>query len=477
MFKVKKMSVASMFLLGNLFLSSGAAFAMHPDLVVPEKVEFKHKACQEIMRLGNKYQVEGLFSKDFQEGKQPCSRIDVAVAVHLLTEKMAEKVVKEGNQAVDKEDLALLSDLKEELRAEMLLVGTRTFQSRYEELGTKFTALTKNISLSGGMVGVLQGSIGNKPKDVTDVVGRADLVFNFKVGENTIAVIDLEATGGDGIDTRVPSFAGLNGVAGSTGDRTRFREAWVEHSALNDRLVLTAGKVDLSNYFDSNAVANDENGQFLSAAFVHSAVLPFPANGPGARVGAKLTDAVTLGLGYGSGDAESADSSDSADIFDHGFGIAELAYKHKAGELEGNYRIYAALDGSLADGASKLSQKNAVSYGVSLDQQVTDKLTLFARYGQRDEEVYAVRRAWSAGGQYTGLISDRKDDVLGLAYGQIQAAGSIADSQEKLAELYYKVKVSDQIEIAPVVQYLVNPAGNSSTDNVVALALRTKISF
>jgi len=284
-------------------------------------------------------------------------------------------------------------------------------------------------------------------------------------------------TSGDGIDTRVPSFAGLNGVAGSTGDRTRFREAWVEHSALNDRLVLTAGKVDLSNYFDSNAVANDENGQFLSAAFVHSAVLPFPANGPGARVGAKLTDAVTLGLGYGSGDAESADSSDSADIFDHGFGIAELAYKHKAGELEGNYRIYAALDGSLADGASKLSQKNAVSYGVSLDQQVTDKLTLFARYGQRDEEVYAVRRAWSAGGQYTGLISDRKDDVLGLAYGQIQAAGSIADSQEKLAELNYKVKVSDQIEIAPVVQYLVNPAGNSSTDNVVALALRTKISF
>ena len=453
------------------------ALALHPELSVPEKVELKHKACQEIMRLGNKYKVEGLFSKEFQEGNAECTRMDVAAAVHLLTEKMAEKVVQEGAGAVDKEDLALLASLKEELRAEMLLVNTRTFQSRYEELGTKFTALTRNISLSGGLVGVLQGSIGNEPKDFTDVVGRGDLVFNFKVGENTIAVIDVEATGGNGIDSdasgdpRIPNFSTLNGVAGSTGDTVRFREAWVEHAAFGDRLVLTAGKVDLSNYFDSNAVANDENGQFLAGAFVHSAVLPFPANGPGARVEAKLAEPLTFGLGYGSGDADSDDASDSADIFDHGFGIAELGYKLKTGELEGNYRVYASLDGSNPD------TKKGFSFGVSLDQQITDKLTLFARYGQSDEDVYELTQAWSAGGQYVGLLPDRKDDVLGFAYGQIQAIGDIADSQEKLAELYYKFKVNDQIEVAPIAQYLINPAGNSSTDDVVVLALRSQISF
>ncbi|QXE86162.1 carbohydrate porin [Geomonas nitrogeniifigens] len=477
MVKVKKLAVSGMLLLGSLFMTSGAAFALHPELVVPETVECKVKACQEIMRLGNKYQVEGLFSKEFQEGKAQCSRMDVALAVHLLTEKMAEKVVKEGNQAVDKEDLVLLSDLKEELRAEMLLVGTRTFQSRHEDLGTRFTALTKNIALSGGMVGVLQGSIGNKPKDSTDVVGRADLVFNFKVGENTIAVIDVEATGGDGVDARVPSFSGMNGVAGSTGDRVRFREAWIEHSALSDRLLLTAGKVDLSNYFDTNAVAGDENSQFLSGAFVHSAVLPFPANGPGARIQAKLAEPLTFGIGYGSGDADSANDSDSNDIFDHGFGIAELAYKHKAGELEGNYRIYGAFDSAPADGTRKLVAKSAYSLGVSFDQQVTDKLTLFARYGQRDKDVYAATRAWSAGGQYQGLVAGRKDDVLGFAYGQVKAARTVADAQEKLAEIYYRYKASDQIEISPVAQYLVHPAGLSGNDGVLAFALRAKISF
>lgn len=466
-------------LMGSLLVPQ-MALALHPELSVPERVEHKHKACQEIMRLANKYKVEGLFSKDFEEGKTECSRMDVAAAVHLLTEKMAAKVVQEGAGAIDREDLALLASLKEELRAELLLVNTRTFQSRYEELGTRFTALTKNISLSGGLVGVLQGSLGNEPKDFADVVGRGDLVVNFKVGDNTIAVIDVEATGGDGLDARIPNFSTLNGVAGSTGDRVRFREAWVEHSAFNDRLVLTAGKVDLSNYFDSNAVANDENGQFLAGAFVHSAVLPFPANGPGARIEAKLAEPLIFGLGYGSGDADSADASDSADIFDHGFGIAELAYKCKTGELEGNYRIYGAVDGALADGEVKVGQDSAYSVGVSIDQQVTDKVTLFARYGQRDKDVYTVRSAWSAGGQVAGLIPARKDDVLGFAYGQILARGTDdapVDSQEKLAELYYKFKVSDQIEVAPVAQYLINPAGNSSTDNVVVLALRSQVSF
>lgn len=444
---------------------------------LPEKVNVSHKACQEIIRLANKYKVEGIFSEDFKAGKTECTRIDVAAAVQLLTEKMAEIVVKEGAQAVDMGDLVVLNDLKEELRAEMLLVGTRTFQSRYEELGTRFTALTKNISLSGGLVGVLHGSIGNKPADRAGAVGRGDLVFNFKVGESTIAVIDVESTGGDGIDAQIANFSALNGVAGSTGDRVRFREAWVEHAAFSDRLVLTAGKIDMSNYFDSNAVANDENGQFLAGAFVHSAVLGFPANGPGARLEARLAKALTFGVGYGSGDAGSKESSDSADILEHGFGIAELGYKIKIGDLEGNYRIYGSIDGALPDAEIKLVKKNALGFGISLDQQVTGKLTLFARYGQRDKDVYATRAAWSLGGQYTGPISSRRDDVFGFAYGQIQAVAAVADSQEKLAEAYYKIKVNDQIEVSPVVQYLINPAGIGSAGNVVAVALRTQISF
>ena len=479
MYQKKRLSVVSLFLLVSLFLSSAPAFAMHPELAIPETVQVRHHACQEIMRLSTKYRVEGLFPKDFTEGKTSCTRMDLAAALLLLTEKMAETAVKDGTAAVDRADLVLVGDLREELRAEMLLVGTRAFQQRNEELGTRLTALTKNISLSGGLVGVVQGSLGNRPKDHADAVGRGDLIFNFKVGESTIAVIDVESTGGDGIGTKVTNFSGLNGVAGSTGDRVRFRQAWVEHSAWNDRLVMTAGKVDLTNYFDGNAVANDENSQYLSHSFVNSAVLGAPAIGPGARIKVQLAEPLALGLGYGSGDA------DSADLFDHGFGILQLDYRGKIGAREGNCRVYGSLDGALPvtdpatglSGGTKTREKNALGFGISLDQQVTDQLTLFARYGQRDREAYTTHRAWSLGGQYAGALPQRKADVLGFAYGQIQAAGYLADSQEKLAELYYKVQLTDRIALTPVVQYLINPAGQSSADPVTALALRTQISF
>ena len=88
---------------------------------LPEKISVKHKACQKLIRLGNKYKVEGIFSEEFKAGKADCSRIDIAAAVQLLAEKMAEIVVREGAQAVDREDLVALNDLKEELRGEMLL--------------------------------------------------------------------------------------------------------------------------------------------------------------------------------------------------------------------------------------------------------------------------------------------------------------------------------------------------------------------
>jgi high affinity Mn2+ porin len=349
-----------------------------------------------------------------------------------------------------------------------LLAHTRAFQLRYDELGTHLHALTKSITVSGGMTGVLQGSLGNRPKDYNDVVGRGDVVFSFKVGDTTTAVIDMEATGGNGIDARLPNFSVLNGVAGSTDDRVRFREAWVEHSALNDRLIATIGKISLTNYFDSNAIANSENSQFLAGAFVNAAVLGAPANGPGVRVTARLTEPLSLCAGYGSGDA------DSADILDHGFGIAELGYKVKSGALEGNYRIYGSIDGALPDGSRKLLQKDALGFGVGIDQQLTDKLTLFGRYGQHDKEAYATSSAWSVGGQYSGLIPARKDDILGFAFGQINV---IRAAQEKLSEVYYKAKVSDQIAITPMVQYLVNPEGNTDRNNVTMLGLRTQVIF
>lgn len=431
------------------------------------------KCCQDLAVIAKKYNVEGVFPKDFEEGKECLTRIELAAALEVVTEKLAEKVVKEGGGVVAKSDLDILADIREELRAEMLLVGTRTFQQRGELLGTQLHPLTKAISMSGQLVGVFQSTVGYKnsgvrQNDHSAFNGRGDLVFNFRISDSTIAVVDVDALLGDGIDAKVASFSGFNGVAGSTNSHARFRQAWVETSLLDDKLTFTVGKVDLANYVDANAVANDENSMFLSTAFVNNHILSVPEKGMGARVTAKLGEPVQFTLAYGSGDG-------SGDEFlTHGFGIAELDIKAKLGGLEGNYRCYGALDGTLPVDA-KLEQKNAYNAGISIDQQLTDKLTFFGRFGQRDRNTYQTSRSWSAGLQYAGLIPGRNDDTVGFAFGQISGKG--LQSQEKMTELYYKVKVSDKISISPIVQYLINPVADKNQDNVVALGLRSQVSF
>ena len=448
---------------------AGTALAMHPDLAIPEKVSSSLKACQEIMRIARKYQVEGLFSKEFTEGHCQLSRLDVAVAVQMLTERIADKAAREGMAGIDREDLNILSDLREELRSEMLLAQARAFQSRYTELGTNLHALTRNITMSGGMTGVIQGSAGHQPKDTIDAVGRADMVFNFKVGESTSAVIDVEATGGNGINTTVESYSILNNIPMGPTDTVRFRTAWVEHSAFDDRLIFTLGKISLNDYFDNNSVANSELSQFLAGAFVNSAVLGAPLNGPGIRVSGRLSDHLTAGIGYGSGDTT------ASNITDHGFGIVELDYKRKLGDREGNYRFYGTLDGAKPDGAVKTVTKNALGAGLSLDQQLTDQLTLFGRFGWHDESAYQTRSAWSAGAQYTGLIPQRPNDNLGIAYGQVLINDTPA--QEKLLEAYYRIQVSEQLFISPHCQYLMDPLGDSAAENVFVGSIRAQIIF
>ena len=457
------------------FSLSTPSFALHPEMQIPDSVEMKHEACQTMSAIARKYAVSGVFPKAFEEGTQCLNRVELAAALELMTERLAEKVVREGALSVAREDLEKLADIREELRAEMLLVGTRTFQQRNESLGTMLHPLTKNISLSGQMTGVFQSSAGLTPRDHSAVVGRGNLVFNFKIGDNTTAVIDLEAIGGDGLDPEILSFSGLNGVAGATGDRVRFRQAWVEHSFLNDNMLFTIGKIDLGNYFDSNTVANDETSQFLSGAFVNAHALSLPDKGPGARVQFALTDSLILSIGYGSGNVDEDGIPTGRDILNHGFGIAEIDYKITLGELEGNYRIYGALDGALPDNSLKLRQKNAYNYGVSIDQQLTDKLTIFGRYAQRESGVYLTNRSWTAGLQYTGLIPNRAEDVTAVAYGQIYGQG--LEAQEKVLEWYYKIRANQKIAVSPIVQYLINPEGNRSRENVIVLGLRSQVLF
>jgi len=112
---------------------------------------------------------------------------------------------------------------------------------------------------------------------------------------------------------------------------------------------------------------------------------------------------------------------------------------------------------------------------VSIDQQLTEKLTIFGRYAQRENSAYLTNRSWSAGLHYTGLIPGRAEDVTAMTYGQIN--GQSLDAQEKLLEWYYKIQATEKIAVSPIVQYLITPEGDRSREDVVVLGLRSQVLF
>ena len=59
------------------------------------------------------------------------------------------------------------------------------------------------------------------------------------------------------------------------------REAWLRTEFFGQRLALIAGRLDLTNYFDHNAAANDETTQFISDALVNNPTLGLSSNGTG----------------------------------------------------------------------------------------------------------------------------------------------------------------------------------------------------
>jgi hypothetical protein len=59
------------------------------------------------------------------------------------------------------------------------------------------------------------------------------------------------------------------------------REVWLRTELFGQRLALTTGRLDLTNYFDANALSNDESTQFLSDALVNNQMLGLSANGTG----------------------------------------------------------------------------------------------------------------------------------------------------------------------------------------------------
>ncbi len=378
------------------------------------------------------------------------------------------------------------------------------FEERLHRVPGETMQIMGGLELGAGATFIAQGTNNvnyggdgqTQKKDRTDGSYSADITLakEFKeVGGR--AFLHLEVGQGAGLEDNLTLYSNVNRDSGDSEAKVEVTEFWYEQNLFKDKVALTFGKLDPTVYFDQNEVANDETTQFLGRIFRNSPTVEFPDNNAGIRVA--YLPAEWLELGYGLFNAKSGWEK----IGDNLLNIGQASFKTNFFNLPGNYRFYGWANN--ADHTKWLdtekAKEMAYGFGLSFDQKANDIVTLFARYGWQNPEVYnpeiktaagdynySLEQSWSAGFQVEGKPWGREKDVFAFAVGQVMPSDDYkkyygySAKPEGHIETYYKVHVNDHLSLSPDFQYIWNPFGKDvadDTDGIFVGGMRAQVDF
>ena len=270
-------------------------------------------------------------------------------------------------------------------------------------------------------------------------------------------------------------------------------EAFYTQGFWDQKLKLSAGKTEQLRFLDQNAFANCERSQFVGKPFVNNTVVD-SENEYTMLLGAEFKPLERLSFSvigastsrpYVEG-SPLADSSKSKydNVFSTPFLGGQATVSPKFGELEGNYRLYGWYAGYNHSKFDRdrifIAGEKAKGWGigVSADQQITEMLGLFGRFGWNNDDVYVVGWEASAGVNLKGVLPGRDADNLGLGFAALTPGDRYSENDpEYHLEVYYRIAVTENLAFTPDIQYVWNPGGDSDNDGIFAGMLRAEFSF
>jgi len=304
---------------------------------------------------------------------------------------------------------------------------------------------------------VAQGAFRTKGEDFLPnkkayALASADLFFTAKLAQYTTFFADVVALSGAPPDREIPTLTLLNGYTARLVNQNELnlREVWLRTQFFGQRLSLTAGRLDLTNYFDQNTVSNDETTQFLSDALVNNQMLGLASNGTGFALEYDPKNMFVFRFGLQQSNPDATSLSDSI------YSLSEVAAKITPFSLpEGNYRFWFR-----ANNGDVESKK---AFGVSLDQKITPVVSLFGRYGTQDLHFGGTTswddKYWSAGvGLNQGAVFNPHDS-WGIGYSKMDLASG---DKEDLVEGYYNFEITERLRLSFSLQHVIDtPAGDT----------------
>jgi high affinity Mn2+ porin len=289
------------------------------------------------------------------------------------------------------------------------------------------------------------------------------------------------------------------------------------------RLEIRFGKFTLPDFMDENSVGSDTHFQFNNWTLDNSGTWDYAADTRGYTVGF-LADYEDRNWGFRFAEALMPKVANGIDLVWRPWQVRaenwEFEWRHgvlpkKAGVLRVLAFTNRANMGLYRDAIAQFQQGLVAApvitnhpwhvtckygFGINLEQNLTQNLTAFARWGWDDgkTESFAYTEVDSTiaeGVRVNGSTWHRKQDRAGVAFvsngikrdhqiyladggnGFLLGDGKLNYGRENILESYYTAHLCRGIYLAPGVQYIVDPGYNRDRGPVVVPTLRLHVEF
>src|SRR5437867_45275 len=335
-------------------------------------------------------------------------------------------------------------------------------QQALEEQGKNSVQVGVNAAIAPQAVFQTKGEKTDADRHAYQL-SSADLFFTARIAQHTVFFADVVGLSGPPPELETGGLTLLNGFTARLvrQNELNLREAWLRTEVFSQRLSLVAGRLDLTNYFDHNAAANDETRQFLSDALVNNPALNLAVNGSGF---AAIYDPKN-GFNFKVGIQQS--KTDALNLSQSMYSLGEVGYLARPKGLgEGNYRVWYRTDNS--------TDRYKTGYGVSLDQKLgVQQVTWFGRYGSAEADIRRDR-FYSGGLQFSNGAGFNPGDVWGVGYAHYDTG---LGPKERLMEGYYNFQISEKFRLSFHLAHVLEKRPGQQTVGYLIPGLRLQAAF
>jgi porin len=278
-------------------------------------------------------------------------------------------------------------------------------------------------------------------------------------------------TRGDLLDSHFTELRDSLGTLWSPNDATsddyvKINQLWWGQRLAEGRLGFIVGKIDPGANINANRFAGSGNTQFFGQPFATNPGRSFPDNGLGFMLRAEPTDWLYFHFTMSDSEAVSTHSPFTT-ISGHWLYAGEVGFKPTIqGFGQGNYRLM------LYDRDDESA--NELGWSLSADQSLSDDYGVFLRYGGNDGHINSIEHLVSMGLSFLRPFGRKNDQAgVGVSYTH-PSSRDLRD--EYSAETYYRLQVTEGLELSADAQFIINPSA-SDQDAVGVFGVRARILY